>query len=97
MFAHLSRLDGNATLCCGLAVDRLPIGDQMEEDPALVTCAGVADVPGTVSAKRFPPVPFRLGNGWELERGGMHLDPAQIPTTLMEPSMEAGQPPARRS
>ena len=71
MFAHLSRLDGNATLCCGLAVDRLPIGDQMEEDPALVTCAGVADVPDTVNAKRFPPVPFRLGNGWELERGGV--------------------------
>ena len=27
--------------------------------------------------------------------GGMYVDPAQTPTTLMEPSMEAGQPPAR--
>ena len=26
---------------------------------------------------------------------GMHVNPAQIPTTLMEPSMEAGQPPRK--
>lgn len=26
---------------------------------------------------------------------GMHLDPRQIPTTLMQPAMEAGQPPAQ--
>lgn len=26
---------------------------------------------------------------------GMHVDPAQIPATLMEPSMEAGQPPRK--
>lgn len=27
--------------------------------------------------------------------GGMFVDPAQIPATLMEPSMQAGQPPDR--
>ncbi len=26
---------------------------------------------------------------------GMYVDPAQVPMTLMEPSMEAGQPPER--
>ena len=63
MLAHLSRLDGKATLCCGLPADRLPIGDRTEEDPALVTCAGLmTDVPDTVNAKRFPPKPFRLGD-----------------------------------
>jgi len=72
MLAHLSSLDGGRTLCCGLPADRLPIGDRMEEDPALVTCAGLmTDVPDTVNAKRFPPKPFRLGNGYELERGGI--------------------------
>jgi hypothetical protein len=35
----------------------------MEEDPALVTCAGLmTDVPDTVNAKRFPPEPFVLGD-----------------------------------
>ncbi len=93
MLTHLCA-GGNTTLCCNTTPDRLPIGDLLDEDPALTTCAGpVLDVSDTVNAKRFPPVPFRLGNGWELERGGMHLDPAQIPTTLMEPSMEAGHPP----
>ena len=28
--------------------------------------------------------------------GGMHVDLAQIPATLMEPSMEAGQSPCRQ-
>jgi len=28
-------------------------------------------------------------------RGGMFVDPAQTPTTLMKPSMEAGQSPSR--
>jgi hypothetical protein len=63
MLAHLSRMDGKAALCCGLTADRLPIGDRMEEDPALATCAGlVLDVPDTVNAKRFPPKPFVIGD-----------------------------------
>ena len=62
MLAHLSRMDGKAALCCGLTADRLPSGDRLEEDPALATCAGVADVPDTVNAKRFPPKPFVLGD-----------------------------------
>jgi len=72
MLTHLCRPGGQITLCCGLAVNRLPIGDRLEDDPALATCIGpVLDVPDTVNAKRFPPVTFRLGNGWELERGGL--------------------------
>ena len=63
MLIHLRLIGDETTLCCGLTVDRLPVGDRMEEDPALVTCAGLAlDVPDTVNAKRFPPKPFVLGD-----------------------------------
>ena len=34
--------------------------------------------------------------GTYVQPGGMFVDPAQTPTTLMEPSMEAGQPPDRQ-
>ena len=63
MLTHLRHPGGNTTLCCNTTTDRIPAGDRLAEDPALVTCAGpVLDVPDTVNAKRFPPEPFVLGD-----------------------------------
>lgn len=41
---------------------------------------------GLVSMDVAPPVPVRRG---------MHLDPHQVPVTLMQPAMDAGQPAVR--
>ena len=87
MLTHLRHAGGNTTLCCNTTPDRLPIGDLLDEDPALTTCAGpVLDVPDTVNAKRFPPKPFVLETCMPLARHG----------SAMTEHARGGRPPSSR-